>query len=103
MLLLLLDLQHHHQAGILPFQVVEQESHEVIDDVGLVALSACVHINGYTGVFQRDPLEAGKDLQLKIYKPRNVCRKCDEFSNFTLLQDKRFVTHAVQAVDWDHP
>ncbi len=49
--LLLLGLQHRHQARVLIFQVVEQEGHEVVDDVGLIALSACVHINGYTGVF----------------------------------------------------
>lgn len=51
MFLLLLDLQHQYQAGILIFQVVQQESHEVVDDVGLIALSTCVHINGNTGVF----------------------------------------------------
>lgn len=60
MFLLLLVLQHHHQAGILVFQEVEQEGHEVVDDVGLITLSACVHIYSYSGVFQCDPLRVKK-------------------------------------------
>lgn len=51
MSLLLLGLQHRHQAGVLVFQVVQQEGHEVVDDIGLVALSARVHINCYSWVF----------------------------------------------------
>lgn len=61
MFLLLLDLQHHHQAGILVSQEVEQEGHEVVDDVGLITLSARVHVNGNAGVFQGNPLRVGKD------------------------------------------
>lgn len=49
--LLILGLQHGHQAGVLILQVVQQEGHEVVDDIGLIALSACVHINCYTGPF----------------------------------------------------
>lgn len=49
--LLLLDLEHQHQAGILIFQVVQQKGHEVVDDVGLIALSTRVHVNGDIGVF----------------------------------------------------
>lgn len=37
-------------------QVVEQEDHEVVDDVCLVALPACVHVDGNAGVLQRNPL-----------------------------------------------
>lgn len=65
--LLLLDLQHQHQARILIFQVVEQEGHEVVDDIGLVALSACVHVNGYTGVFQCNPLRVGKEKDYRAF------------------------------------
>lgn len=57
MLLLLLDFQHQHQAGILVLQVVQQERHEVVDDVCLIALPACVHVNCYVGVFQGNPLK----------------------------------------------
>lgn len=53
-------LQHHHQAGILVFQEVEQEGHEVVDDVGLVTLPARVHVYSYTGVFQCNPLRVKK-------------------------------------------
>ena len=56
MFLLLLDLQHQRQTGILVPQVVEQEDHEVVDDISLIALSAGVHINGYAGVLQCNPL-----------------------------------------------
>lgn len=51
MSLLLLGLQHGHQAGVLILQVVQQEGHEVVDDVGLVALSARVHVNRYLWIF----------------------------------------------------
>lgn len=61
MFLLLLDLKHHHQAGILVFQEIEQKGHEVVDDVGLVTLSARVHINGNARVFQGDPLRMEKE------------------------------------------
>lgn len=37
-------------------QVVEQEDHEVVDDVCLVALPARVHVDGNAGVLQRNPL-----------------------------------------------
>lgn len=60
MFLLLLDLEHHHKAGILVFQEVEQEGHEVVDDIGLVTLSARVHVNGNAGVFEGDPLRVEK-------------------------------------------
>lgn len=60
MFLLLLDLQHHHQAGIPVSQEVEQEGHEVVDDVGLVTLSARVHVDGNAGVFQGNPLRDRK-------------------------------------------
>lgn len=62
MLLLLLHLQHHHQAGILVLQEVEQEGHEVVDDVGLVALPAGVHVDGNAGVLQGDPLPVGGEV-----------------------------------------
>lgn len=61
MFLLLLDLEHHHKAGILVFQEVEQEGHEVVDDIGLVTLSARVHVNGNAGVFEGDPLRVEKE------------------------------------------
>lgn len=62
--LLLLHLQHQHQAGILILQEVQQEGHEVVDDVGLVALSACVYVNGYPWVFQSNPLQNKKNKQV---------------------------------------
>lgn len=61
MSLLLLDLHHQSQAGVLVPQVVEQEDHEVVDHKGLVAFSARVHINGYAGVLQGYPLQIHKD------------------------------------------
>lgn len=48
--LLLLDLQHQHQARVLVAEEVQQEDQEVVDDVGLVALSARVHVDGQAGV-----------------------------------------------------
>lgn len=58
--LLLLHLQHQDQAGILLPQVVQQEDHEVVDDVGLVTLPASVYIDGDAGVLQCNPLEGQK-------------------------------------------
>lgn len=55
--LLLLDLQHEHQAGVLVAEEVEQEDQEVVDDVGLVALPARVHVDGQAGVSEREPLD----------------------------------------------
>lgn len=52
MRLLLLHLQHEHQAGVLVTEEVEQEHQEVVDDVGLVALPAGVHVDGQAGVAQ---------------------------------------------------
>lgn len=60
MWLLLLDLQHEHQAGVLVTQEVQQENQEVVDDVGLVALPARVHVDGQVGISQSQPL---KDVQ----------------------------------------
>ncbi len=54
--LLLLDLQHEHQARVLVTEEVQQEHQEVVDDVGLVALSARVHIDGQVGIPQSQPL-----------------------------------------------
>lgn len=54
--LLLLHLQHEHQAGILVTEEVQQEHQEVVDDVGLVALPACVHIDGQAGIAESEPL-----------------------------------------------
>lgn len=65
MFLLLLVLQHHHQVGILVFQEVKQEGHEVVDDVGLVTLPARVHVYSYTGIFQCDPLRVEKKREKK--------------------------------------
>lgn len=63
MSLLLLGLQHGHQAGVLILQVVQQEGHEVVDDVGLVALAARVHVDGEAGVPQGQPLgDEGRGL-----------------------------------------
>lgn len=56
MLLLLLHLQHQHQTGILVSQKVEKEDHEVVDDIGLIALSTCVYIDGNVGILQCNPL-----------------------------------------------
>lgn len=50
MLLLLLDLQHEHQTGILVPQVVEKEDHKVVDHISLVALSTCVYVDGNVGI-----------------------------------------------------
>lgn len=78
--LLLLNLQHQHQVGVLVFQVVKQERHEVVNDIRLVALPACVKIYCYTGVFQCNPLETKKDEKgtitgkaMRIYKLINRC------------------------------
>lgn len=60
MWLLLLDLQHEHQAGVLVTQEVQQENQEVVNDVGLVALPARVHVDGQVGISQGQPL---KDVQ----------------------------------------
>lgn len=60
MRLLLLHLQHKHQAGVLVAEEVQQEHQEVIDDVGLVALPACVHIDGQIGIPQGQPLKGGE-------------------------------------------
>lgn len=80
MFLLLLSLQHQHQVGVLVFQVVKQERHEVVNDIRLVALPACVKIYCYTGVFQCNPLETKKDEKgtitgkaMRIYKLINRC------------------------------
>lgn len=54
--LLLLHLQHEHQAGVLVTEEVEQEHQEVVDDVGLVALPARVHVDGQAGVAESEPL-----------------------------------------------
>jgi len=56
MFLLLLHLQHQHQTGILVPQIVEKEDHEVVDNIGLIALSTCVYIDGNAGILQRNPL-----------------------------------------------
>lgn len=61
MFLLFLDLQHQHQAGVLVPQIVQQEDHEVVDNIGLVALSARVHINRYAGILQRNPLRIKRE------------------------------------------
>lgn len=64
--LLLLDLQHQHQAGVLVAEEVQQEDQEVVDDIGLVALSARVHVDSQAGVPQREPLgKRGSDSVLK--------------------------------------
>lgn len=55
--LLLLDLQHQHQAGVLVTEEVQQEHQEVVDDVGLVALPASVHVDGQAGIAQSQPLD----------------------------------------------
>lgn len=57
--LLLLHLQHQDQTGILVAQEVEQEDQEVVDDVGLVALPAGVHVDGQAGIPQSQPLGGG--------------------------------------------
>lgn len=57
MWLLLLDLQHEHQAGVLVAEEVEQEDQEVVDDVGLVALPARVHVDSQARVSERQPLD----------------------------------------------
>lgn len=57
MFLLLLHLQHLHQAGVLLLQVVQEEDHEVVNDVGFIALSARVHVDGDAWVLQGNPLE----------------------------------------------
>lgn len=54
--LLLLHLQHEHQAGVLVTEEVQQEHQEVVDDVGLVALSTCVHIDGQARIAESEPL-----------------------------------------------
>lgn len=54
--LLLLHLQHEHQAGVLVTEEVQQEHQEVVDDVGLVALPACVHVDGQAGIAESKPL-----------------------------------------------
>lgn len=54
--LLLLHLQHEHQAGVLVTEEVQQEHQEVVDDVGLVALTASVHVDGQAGVAESEPL-----------------------------------------------
>lgn len=61
--LLLLDLQHEHQAGVLVAEEVQQEHQEVVDDVGLVALPARVHVDGQTGIPQSQPLDSGEGRQ----------------------------------------
>jgi len=37
-------------------QIVEKEDHEVVDNIGLIALSTCVYIDGNAGILQRNPL-----------------------------------------------
>lgn len=54
--LLLLDLQHEHQAGVLVTEEVQQEHQEVVDDVGLIAFPACVHVDGQTRIAESQPL-----------------------------------------------
>lgn len=54
--LLLLDLQHEHQAGVLVTEEVQQKHQEVVDDVGLIALPACVHVDGQTRIAKSQPL-----------------------------------------------
>lgn len=77
MRLLLLHLQHEHQAGVLVAEEVEQEDQEVVDDVGLVALPARVHVDGEAGVSQRQPL--GKRVLMsglvtqRMFSPTNAC------------------------------
>lgn len=69
--LLLLDLQHEHQTGVLVAQEVQQKDQEVVDDVGLVALSARVHVDGQAGVAERQPLhKTGREAVLRA-------RSCD--------------------------
>lgn len=60
-LLLLLDLQHEHQAGVLVTKEVQQEHQEVVDDVGLIALPACVHVDGQTRIAESQPLVDRED------------------------------------------
>lgn len=64
--LLLLDLQHQHQTRVLVAKEVEQKDQEVVDDVGLVALSARVHVDGQAGVAQRQPLGQKKKQETEM-------------------------------------
>lgn len=59
--LLLLHLQHQDQARVLVAQEVEQEDQEVVDDVGLVALPAGVHVDRHARVPQGQPLDRDRD------------------------------------------
>lgn len=54
--LLLLHLQHEHEAGVLVAEKVQQEHQEVVDDVGLVALPARVHVDRQAGIAESEPL-----------------------------------------------
>lgn len=65
--LLLLDLQHEHQAGVLVTEEVQQEHQKVVDDVGLIALPACVHVDGQTGIPQSQPLEEDSRDRITFY------------------------------------
>lgn len=67
MWLLLLDLQHEHQAGVLVAEEVQQEHQEVVDDIGLIALPARVHVDGQTGIPQSQPLEEDSRDRITFY------------------------------------
>lgn len=68
--LLLLHLQHQHQARVPVAEEVEQEHQEIVDDVGLVALPARVHVDGQAGIAQGQPLSWGGKQ-----RERRTCRK----------------------------
>lgn len=71
--LLLLDLQHEHQAGVLVTEEVQQEHQEVVDDVGLVALAARVHVDGQAGIAQSEPLDGAEQRDERWLTVNTLC------------------------------
>lgn len=72
MWLLLLDLQHEHQAGVLVTEEVQQEHQEVVYDVGLIALPTCVHVDGQTGIPQSQPLDRRQEKREEEEKEKEI-------------------------------
>lgn len=71
--LLLLHLQHEHQAGVLVAEEVQQEHQEVVDDVGLVALPARVHVDGQAGIAESEPLVDNTRTKTKFTLAAQTC------------------------------
>lgn len=65
--LLLLDLHHEDQAGVLVTEEVQQEDQEVVDDVSLVTFPTGVHVDGQVRVAQRHPLEGGGSITTRFH------------------------------------